>query len=66
MVKRSLKFAEVFFAVVGAVCTMYFVAICLMQEATEKVREEEELDDYIDPQPDDDEDDDEVPDDDGK
>ena len=71
MVKRSLKLAEGFFAIVGAVCTMYFIAACLMPDAAEKVVEEDDdyidyVDPHLDDDPEDDEDDDDVPEDDGK
>lgn len=67
MVKRSLKVAEGFFAVVGVMCTMYFIVACLMPEATTCENEEEDLDyDYVDPNLEDDDEDDDVPEDDGK
>ena len=67
MVKRSLRLVEGFFAVVGIVCTMYFVVACLMPEATKIDEEDDDFDDFIDPNIDDPEDDDDdVPEDDGK
>ena len=69
MVRRSLKIAEGFFAIVGVVCTMYLVVACLMPEATQNDEEDDDFDDYVDPHiddPEDDDDDDEIPPDDGK
>ena len=70
MVKRSLRLAEGFFAVVGVVCTMYLVVACLMPEAAKNDDEDDDFDDFVDPQlgddPDDDDEDDENPEDDGK